>query len=307
MAVENLLKFDWREFLFIYGSLGALVMIARQFEKKWPADPDQPKSEVLQDFKLVIANSVMNWLAKPVAAMSATALINAAGGGLIVLRADTGVSFAVSLVVLLLAYDLYLYWSHRLSHTIPALWAMHSFHHSAEALTLITGARHLWLEAAVTTACFPIIPMLFKTPPEILLTAVAVSFLPNGFAHLNVRLHLGRFSTWINNPQWHRIHHSVQPEHIDKNFAAIFPIWDVIFATAWIPAKDEFPAAGLVPSARPGIIEGIVWPFRHWPIAAWVRRLGSEKRARALPDPHQPADVRAAEATREMPWRGWFA
>lgn len=273
MAMADFLGFDWRSALFTYAALGAIVMIARQFEKKWPAEQNQSGSEVAMDFKLVIANSIMSWLVKPVAALSSVALVNAAGGGLISLRTDTGFHFALSLAIFIVASDLYAYWSHRLSHVIPALWAMHSFHHSAEALTLITGARHLWLETAITTAFFPVTAILFKTPPEIVMATLAVGFLPNGCAHLNVRLHLGRFSTWINGPQWHRIHHSVQPEHLNKNFAAIFPIWDLIFGTAWIPAEKEFPKAGLVPSERPGVLEGIVWPLRKWPIAGKARRL----------------------------------
>jgi sterol desaturase/sphingolipid hydroxylase (fatty acid hydroxylase superfamily) len=265
--MESFLGFDWRGFLFIYGSLGAMVMIARQFEKKWPAELNQSSAEVLMDFKIVIANSIMSWLVKPVVAISSVALVNAAGGGLITLHADTGFRFALSLVIFILANDFYSYWTHRLSHVVPPLWALHSLHHSAETLTLITGARHLWLDSAVTIAFFPLVAVLFRTPPEIVTTALFLGFLPNGCAHLNVRLHLGRFSTWINSPQWHRIHHSVQPEHLNKNFAAIFPIWDVIFGTAWVPAANEFPKAGLVPSERPGVIEGIVWPFRNLPIA----------------------------------------
>ncbi len=288
--MEHLLGFDWRSTLFILGSLGAMVMIARQFEKRWPAEVNQPSSEVLTDFKLVTANAFITWLVKPAVAISATALVNAAGGGLFTLRADTTLHFALSLAAFLLISDLYGYWSHRLSHMVPALWAMHSLHHSAEALTLVTGARHLWLETAINGAFFPVVAILLKTPPEIVTTALFLGFLPNGCAHLNVRLHLGRFSTWINGPQWHRIHHSIQPEHFDKNFAAVFPIWDVIFGTAWIPGKDEFPIAGLVPGERPGVIAGIIWPFRNLPIRAKAGRLlDSVFRRSDLDGQHQTA------------------
>lgn len=162
--MEHLLDFDWRSTLFVLGSLGAMVMIARQLEKRWPAEVNQPSSEVLTDFKLVIANAIMTWLVKPAVAISAVALVNAAGGGLFTLRADTPLHFALSLAIFLLVSDLYSYWSHRISHMVPALWAMHSLHHSAEALTFITGARHLWLETAIVGAFFPSVAMLFKTP-----------------------------------------------------------------------------------------------------------------------------------------------
>jgi sterol desaturase/sphingolipid hydroxylase (fatty acid hydroxylase superfamily) len=282
----ELLDLYWRGCLAICGVVGAVVLIARQLEKRWPAELNQPRSEVLMDFKLAAAAAFMNWLTKPIAALSAVMLINAAGGGLITLRTDTWWRFALSLVIFTVANDLYNYWSHRLSHIVPALWAMHSLHHSAEALTFITGARHLWLETAINIAFFPVIAVLFKVPPEIVMAGLFLGFLPNGCAHLNVRLHLGRFSTWINGPQWHRIHHSVQPEHLNKNFAAVFPIWDVIFGTAWVPGEDEFPKAGLVPSERPGVIAGIIWPFRNWPIAARAGRLLDLVSRRNAPDGH---------------------
>jgi sterol desaturase/sphingolipid hydroxylase (fatty acid hydroxylase superfamily) len=47
---------------------------------------------------------------------------------------------------------------------IRPLWAIHSLHHSAEAMTLVTGARHHWLEGLVQTAFFPIVPIISQVP-----------------------------------------------------------------------------------------------------------------------------------------------
>ncbi|MDB5394679.1 MAG: fatty acid hydroxylase, partial [Rhodospirillales bacterium] len=116
----ELLDIDWRRFLAMCGTLGAVVLIARQLERKWPAELTQPRSEVLMDFKLVAVTFFMNWLNKPIAALSTISLINASGGGLITLRSDTWWGFAFSLVTFTVANDLYSYWSHRLSHVVPA-------------------------------------------------------------------------------------------------------------------------------------------------------------------------------------------
>jgi hypothetical protein len=68
----------------------------------------------------------------------------------------------------------------------------------------------------------------------------------------------------LNNPQYHRIHHSVEPQHLNKNFCRIFPVFDVIFGTAWRPGKDEFPVTGLMPrETATGFLDGIIWPVRH--------------------------------------------
>jgi sterol desaturase/sphingolipid hydroxylase (fatty acid hydroxylase superfamily) len=91
-----------------------------------------------------------------------------------------------------------------------------------------------------------------------------INFFPDTCAHANVRIRLGRFVTWIGNPQWHRIHHSVQPEHFDKNFAGLLPLWDIVFGTAWVPRRDEYPATGLDLDEKIGVLEGIVWPLRKY-------------------------------------------
>jgi sterol desaturase/sphingolipid hydroxylase (fatty acid hydroxylase superfamily) len=82
---------------------------------------------------------------------------------------------------------------------------------------------------------------------------------------LNVRFSLGRFRLWFMNPQYHRIHHSVQPEHINKNFADLFPFWDVLFGTVVAPGEDEFPQTGLFEDQKPeSLFEGLVWPIRSF-------------------------------------------
>jgi hypothetical protein len=44
----------------------------------------------------------------------------------------------------------------------------------------------------------------------------------------------------------------------------MFPVFDVIFGTAWKPGKDEFPMTGLVPREKAtGILDGIMWPVRQ--------------------------------------------
>jgi sterol desaturase/sphingolipid hydroxylase (fatty acid hydroxylase superfamily) len=59
--------------------------------------------------------------------------------------------------------------------------------------------------------------------------------------HANLKLSLGPLSWLVDGPQVHRIHHSQLPQHFDRNFAAFFPIWDVLFGTYYHPARGEFP------------------------------------------------------------------
>jgi sterol desaturase/sphingolipid hydroxylase (fatty acid hydroxylase superfamily) len=189
-------------------------------------------------------------------------LVNAAGGGWIHLRSD-GWWFLLSVMLVILVTDFWGYLEHRAMHKFPVLWAMHSLHHSAESLSIITGVRHFWLEDAINTALLPVLGIIFKIPPEVATTIAAVYLLPEGLAHMNVRLSLGRFALCIQNPQYHRIHHSLEPQHRDKNFCKMLPLFDVIFGTAWKPGKDEFPMTGLAGEKATGFLDGFIWPVRH--------------------------------------------
>jgi len=55
---------------------------------------------------------------------------------------------------------------------------------------------------------------------------------------------MGPLTNVFAGPQYHRIHHSNQRQHQDRNFAAFFPIWDILLGTHHKPLKDEFPPCG---------------------------------------------------------------
>ncbi len=68
--------------------------------------------------------------------------------------------------------------------------------------------------------------------------------------HANVRIDFGPLTGVIAGPQWHRIHHSTDPHHRDRNFATFFPFIDRLFGTYYAPAVGEYPATGLDESER---------------------------------------------------------
>ena len=245
--------------------IAAIIGVARILERRWPIAVT-PVSEVIEDWKLVSVNFFLTTLLTPLATVCSAVILSTLGHGWVHLPTH-GYWYFVSLVFLAVISDLYTYVLHRLKHAIPFLWAMHSFHHSANALTFATGARHLWIETVMTSAILPIFPILFLIPPDMVLILSLIHFFPDSCAHMNVRFPMGRMITVLNSPQWHRIHHSVMPEHRDKNFASLLPLWDILFGTAWIPKRDEYPVTGFDPPVRVSVIEGVIWPFRHlrWP------------------------------------------
>jgi sterol desaturase/sphingolipid hydroxylase (fatty acid hydroxylase superfamily) len=69
----------------------------------------------------------------------------------------------------------------------------------------------------------------------------------------------------VTSPQLHRIHHSRLLEHRDKNFAAYFPVWDLVFGTYFHPKWDEYPATGVHDEKDvERLADALVLPFREW-------------------------------------------
>jgi sterol desaturase/sphingolipid hydroxylase (fatty acid hydroxylase superfamily) len=238
-------------------------------ERRHPIEPGQARSEILLDYRLVLASVVLKRAFAPLVGLGTAMWVNAAGGGFITLRGD-GWWFPVSLALIIFIFEFEGYWLHRLQHSVPFLWSMHSLHHSAPAMTAATGARHYWVEGAIMAALLPSLALIFKIPHDVL-KILPYYFLTEQLAHMNAKVQLGPLTLVLNNPQFHRIHHSIEPQHYDKNFCKNLPILDLIFGTAWIPGKDEFPRTGLSTKEKPAsLLEGLVWPVRNVPA---IRRL----------------------------------
>lgn len=236
------------------------VLVGRILERAWPIEADQPRSEIAIDYRL----AALNYAANAGLSLIPGLFAGIGGIGLVRLGAE-GWRFVPSLLIYVLTLDLMLYWFHRAQHQIPLLWAMHSLHHSSETLTVSTGARHFWLEGTLKRVfLFPLVAWIFAVPAAVPTAAALLYLLVDSCAHLNVRANLGRFSLCVNNPQYHRIHHSARQMHANRNFADLLPAWDLVFGTAWRPSADDWPATGLVTLEKPsGIIDGFLWPLRR--------------------------------------------
>ncbi|MGQ0742267.1 MAG: sterol desaturase family protein [Alphaproteobacteria bacterium] len=242
--------------LVLFG-LGALV------EGATPIEPKQPRANTLLNLAYAIFTGWFGVAIGPLIGIAATVIINAAGGGWIALP-GSGWGIVYSAIVYLLAIDLLEYAFHRAQHAWPWLWAMHSFHHSDPGVNVTTTARHYWLEMPLKALfVYPLLAVLFKVPAAVLFI-YALSTVWHYVNHLNVRWRIPVSWKLINNPQFHRIHHSLMPQHQNKNFAPYFPVWDLIFGTAYAPAADEYPPTGLADEASPANFGvALAWPFRR--------------------------------------------
>ena len=256
---------------------GPLLMISgvrHTLERAWPA---HLRRERLHHVSLAAwaALFVGQLVAAPALGGLTTAAIGLAGGGAVALPAH-GPGWWMSLAVYFVAMDLGEYLFHRAQHAIPALWAMHSLHHSDRAFDSATAARHFWLEPAIKMlTIWLIVGMLFRTPASVVLVYVLVSYW-HYVVHSNTRLDFGRWSWVLNGPGYHRLHHSEAVEHFDVNFASLFPIFDVLCGAYRRPLADERVQTGLDTGEEPqSVFQTLAWPVRGL-------RLRSARRPRSL-------------------------
>jgi sterol desaturase/sphingolipid hydroxylase (fatty acid hydroxylase superfamily) len=252
--------------LFIIGSglpiFAVVAIVGMLVERTRPARTDIQREHISLDAIYAVCHVMIAAGLGPLAAVVAAEIVRSLGGGFIRLP-DTGVLGLLSFAVYLFARDLLEYWAHRAQHVVPWLWRMHSLHHSEPAYNVLTTLRHFWCESALKIVfLYPILAVVFDAPAVFVATASVIYFLVNFWAHLNSPFSLGRFSMWLNNPRFHRIHHSVEPRHVDKNFADLFPFIDTMFGTVVRPEPRQFPDTGLLSAERPGgIWQALAWPF----------------------------------------------
>lgn len=142
--------------------------------------------------------------------------------------------------------DGFFYLYHRLQHRSPLLWHIHKLHHTEPAMNITTSRRTHCLErpAQFIVLVLPALWILGYNPEGLAYAAYAGTFFLF-FAHLDIRLPLGTLTPAVVGPQLHRIHHSADPVHHDKNFAQVFPLFDMLGGTYRRPGSGEYPATGL--------------------------------------------------------------
>lgn len=164
------------------------------------------------------------------------------------------------LEILLLA-DLIEYWVHRVFHQ-SRFWKIHAVHHSAEEMNWLASARMHPINDLCTKVCqvVPLVAVGFPISSAALV--VPYLFLYVIFLHSNIKCDFGIFKYLIVSPAYHHWHHSSETAALDKNFAGIFPVWDIIFGTLYLP-EHRASSFGVIRDAPPEDLLGqMVYPFK---------------------------------------------
>ena len=148
------------------------------------------------------------------------------------------------------------YWSHLAMHKVPALWALHRAHHSAETANLFAFLRshpvEIFINSGTRVACGGILLSIaiFATggtllPETIhalvwynLLYVVLGGFRSVDHTHIPIRFG-GGLDILIGSPIMHQLHHSAEPQHRDVNMGGSGYIYDWLFGTVYVPRSGE--------------------------------------------------------------------
>lgn len=169
----------------------------------------------------------------------------------------------LSWLILLLAYDFVLYWVHRWLHT-TWLWPMHAVHHSDEHLHFLSWSRAHALETAFI-GIFMVLGLTWMglTVYEIGVLAL-IKALHQYYVHSNIDWGHGFLRKIIVSPQLHRWHHADIKEAYDKNFASIFPFYDIMFGTYYYPHSAIDVPTGFAESPKNDIVALMCYPLTQW-------------------------------------------
>jgi sterol desaturase/sphingolipid hydroxylase (fatty acid hydroxylase superfamily) len=196
----------------------------------------------------------------------------------------------VAWVVLVLGVDLGYYAWHRASHRVGFLWAVHAVHHQSEEYNLSVALRQPWLES-ITSPVFYLPLAVLGFPPVMYLAGVTIDTLYQFWIHTRAVKTLGPLEWVLNTPSHHRVHHGIDPEYVDRNYAGIFIVWDRLFGT--YVREDREPIYGTVkplPTWNP--VAANLAPWRDlWKMASSTGRFADKVRVWLAPPEWRPADL----------------
>jgi alkylglycerol monooxygenase len=193
-------------------------------------------------------------------------------------------------LVAFVAMDFIYYWWHRASHRLNFLWAAHVVHHQSEDFNLAVALRQGVL-TPLTASPFAFPLALLGIPPLIYVAAASLNTLYQFWIHTELVKSLGPFEKVLNTPSHHRVHHARNPRYLDRNYAAVFIVWDRLFGT-FVP-EGERPQYGITRPLRSfNPLWAQVQPFAE--LAAF---------SRTAPTWRQKLGVWLAPPERSFPWR----
>jgi hypothetical protein len=116
-------------------------------------------------------------------------------------------------------------------------------HHQSEDYNLAVALRQS-LTSSITLSPFYLPLALIGIHPLTFAVVDALITLYQFWIHTETIDRMGAFGWIFNTPSHHRVHHGINPEYLDKNYAGALIIWDRMFGT--FEAESRQPVYGTV-------------------------------------------------------------
>jgi sterol desaturase/sphingolipid hydroxylase (fatty acid hydroxylase superfamily) len=244
-------KTIWANNILFVNTLLVTIPIVLFFEKIIPADPAQKSfgANVIQDMiwlamLTLFELTVIVWYVHFLKSFYSQYL------SFLTLQGVSDFPKLVQIVIGIFLVDFLDWLRHVIQHKVPWFWYFHMIHHSQQRINMFTDFRFHIVGPLIATPIM-LIPLFFLAfePPQVIAFVVFHMFFTR-FYHANIRTNLGWLRYILVTPQSHRVHHSVESEHRDKNFGVIFSIWDHLFGTQ-VREYEVYPKTGVQDAAFP--------------------------------------------------------
>lgn len=190
-------------------------------------------------------------------------------------RLNTGIvantSVGVEVIALILVFEFFQYWYHRLSHEGHGawgawLWKVHLPHHLPDKVYLLMHAVGHPLNLLISLAWVQLPLVVLGARPESIFLFNALMSLQGLVSHFNVDIQAGPFNYVLVGTELHRFHHSADL-HEGKNYGVLTPFWDLVFGTfvyrpGQLPQKLGVAQPDLYPESR-AIGQVLALPFKR--------------------------------------------
>jgi len=147
----------------------------------------------------------------------------------------------LQVLVIILSVSLFRYWMHRLQHSVPFLWELHSYHHRVTDIQASNTYVSHPLDFALRNSVIFLLLGVVGFSPFAFLIAVPATNISGTFSHCGGDVKGGLLNHLFVTPEVHRWHHSAKvPEGYGYscNYGVEFSFWDMIFGTFYLPMKN---------------------------------------------------------------------
>jgi sterol desaturase/sphingolipid hydroxylase (fatty acid hydroxylase superfamily) len=188
----------------------------------------------------------------------------------------SAIPWVAGFALFLLLDDMTQYWWHRLTHRVPALYALHRAHHSAPYMSIRIVYRNnsfyyllmpgIWLSGVLIYLGLAPVYYVYLI---IKMTVIFAAHSSVAWDDKLYRIRALRPVIWvlertISTPSTHSAHHGLTAEdgvtHYKGNFGNLLFLWDVLFGTAKISRRRP-PAYGIEHLSPISWKEELFWPI----------------------------------------------